>query len=294
MPKPSPAKKKKTSTKEQEKVEVDTESDDDLKYVDEEEEEEDVEEEEGNELTDEKKTARIRQIRINSRRASRQKGYRNWAKEAGTEVGRGQTFANDMLKSVYSLPDTVRAAKWSSHCVDPGMELRDMKSMLEMREEAIPAGAARVLHANMESLARNVVNEVVLRAVEGGVGTITASNIRSVVRPANSALRLDSCTPLGLVRVAQHVKRTKAVKVDEDGHPGEPKTKVVELDHTVLKKAEDDDDLIAAERAFAKQNHVKLLKEADKERNAKRMAKAKKRKDAEEAKAAASATTVEV
>ena len=63
----------------------------------------------------------------------------------------------------------------------------------------------------------------------------------------------------------------------------------MELEDFVIEKNDEDDDLIASERAFAKANHLKLLKEADKTRNAKRVEKAKKRKAALEAKAAATA-----
>lgn len=249
------------------------------------EEEEEEEEEAADDEDDVKRMARLRRSKINSRRSAKQKGYRHWAKDAGAGIGKGRTFANDMSKSVYSLTDTVRAAKWSSHCVDPGMDLGDFKSMLEMREEAVPKSAARVLHANMESLARGIVNEVVMRSIEmNGPMAVTAATMRSVLRPMNEALRVDSCAPLGLVRVAQHTKRTKSQVVDPDVSS---KSEIVELDEFVLPKNDDDDDLIAAERAFAKQNHLKLLREADKQRNAKRVEKAEKRKAAMEAKAGA-------
>jgi hypothetical protein len=116
--------------------------------------------------------------------------------------------------------------------------------------------------------------------------TITAAAMRSVLRPYNSALRVDSCAPLGLVRVAQQVKRSKTQAV-ENPRDGAAKSEVVELDDFVIPKNEEDEDLIAAERAFAKQNHLKIMKEADKARAAKRAEKVQLRKEYMEAKAAA-------
>ena len=97
-----------------------------------------------------------------------------------------------------------------------------------------------------------------MRSMESGGMTITAANVRSVLRPFNSVLRTEFSTPLGLVRAAQHVER------------GEK---------TILPRNTDEETAIGEERKFAKANHAKVMRDADKKRDADALERKKKYKE---------------
>jgi hypothetical protein len=225
-----------------------------------EEQQNEEEEEEGEPPEGETSEARLRRLkaaRRNSRRNARQTGYRKWAKAAGLKSG--GSFGNDMLQSVFSASDIVRMATWCPHtATDAGIDLPEFKALLGMRDESLPPGPVKVLQANVESFARKLVGDVVMRSIESGGMTITAANVRSVLRPFNSVLRTEFSTPLGLVRAAQHVEK------------GE---------ETILPRSNEEEIAITEERKFAKANHVKLMREADKKREADAAERKKKHKE---------------
>ena len=219
---------------------------------DEEPEEGDKEEEEEEEApegeTSEDRLRRLKASRRNSRRNARQAGYRKWAKAAGLKAGVPGSFGNDLLENVFSASDVARMATWCPHSADVGMDVESFKELVVMRDESLPSGPLAVLQANVESFARKIVNEVVLRSVEAGGGmTITAANVRSVLRPFNAVLRTEFNTPLGLVRAAQHVEKGEA---------------------TILPRSTEEEAAIVEERKFVKANQAKFMREADKKRDA--------------------------
>lgn len=233
-------------------------------------EEEGGEEEAPNGETSEARVRRLKAARRNTRRNARQNGYRRWARSAGLKPGCANSFGNDMLEGVFSASDVVRMATWSPHSADVGMEVPAFKEVLAMRDESLPSGPVKVLQANVESFARKVIGEVVMRSMEsGGPATISAANIRSVLRPFNEVLRIDFSTPLGLVRAAQCTPKG---------------------DTTVVERGADEDAAIAEERKFVKSNQAKLMREADKRREARIEERRKNRGKAKKAKTAAAAT----
>ena len=227
------------------------------------------------------RTRRLKRSRINDRRKAKQNGYRSYAELAGAGNGKG-SFGNDQLVSALSPSDVKRLATWAPSTGDVHMKLAEFETHLGLRDESFSSGPLKVLGANVESFARKVLNEVVLRNIETGTGaTITAANVKSVLRPFVGSLDFeDFLAPGSVVRIAQQTA-IATTTTDDQG-----KRVVVEGDEFLLPKGEDEDAAIAEERKFAKTNHVKLLKEADKARDAKLAERKRKR----EAKSAAAAT----
>ena len=266
MPKKSKVVKELEPVIEEEEEEED--DDDDDEEEEEEGEEEDEDEDDDDTVQDEQEAApdhesdegrvkRLRDQRRNTRRNARQSGYRKWAKMAGLRSTCTESFGNDLLKSVFSHSDIIRMATWAPHSADAGIDFPEFKRVLQMRDSSLSSGPVKVLQASVESFARKLVNDVVLRSVEAQGGmTITAANVKSVLRPFNGVLRTEISTPLGLVRAAQHFEKN---------------------DETVLPRSAEEDIAIADERKFCKANHAKVMRDADRARDAV-IAERKKRK----------------
>jgi hypothetical protein len=281
------AKKQKKEEKKLETDQADSDSDDaelmppELDAVDEEEEEETVLAGE----SDAAKERRLKASRRNGRKNARQRCYRGWAKKAGAgDVDTPGEFGNDLLSSTLSISDVNRMATWAPECVEIGSNLEEFKLMLGQREERLGQSAAHVLRVNVEGVARKIVLELTERCLESnGPQTISAAHVRSLLRPYEKAMEVTSIAPDGLIRFAQMKKKTRVVTTMT---PEGKVNKVEETDETVLPLHEEDNEAIAAERKFAKANHLKLLKEADKERDERRAEK-KKTRDAAKQTAAA-------
>ena len=228
------------------------------------------------------RTRRLKRSRINDRRKAKQNGFRSYAELAGAGIGR-KSFGNDLLIAAFSPSDVKRLATWAPSTGDVHMKLAEFETHLGLRDESFSSGPLKVLGANVESFARKVLNEVVLRNIETGTGvTITAANVKSVLRPFVGSLDFDDfLAPGSVVRNAQQTAVATST-TDEHG-----KRVVVEGDEFLLPKGEDEDAAIAEERKFAKVNHTKLLKEADKARDVKLVERKRKRA----AKSAAAAAT---
>ena len=224
---------------------------------------------------------RLKRSRINDRRKAKQNGYRSYAELTGAGNGKA-SFGNDLLIAAFSPSDVKRLATWAPATGDVHMKLSEFETHLGLRDESFSSGPLKVLGANVESFARKVLNEVVLRNIETGTSTtITAANVKSVLRPFVGSLCFeDFLAPGSVVRNAQQTA-IATTTFDEQG-----KRVIVEGDEFLLPKGEDEDAAIAEERKFAKANHSKLLKEADKARDAKLADRKRKR----EAKSTAAAT----
>lgn len=220
------------------------------------------EEEEEETPPDETQLARLKRLkrsRVNDRRKARQNGFRAYAQLAG--AGIANSFGNDMTMNILSSSDVGRLAKWCPQSGDVHMPLDTFETHLALRDESLSSGPLNVLTSVTESFARKVVHELVLRNVEsGGSMTITAANVKSVLRPLSGALHSDGFNvPAGLVRLAQQTPAGHYE--DADG-----KRVFVEDASFLLPVNEDDTRAIAEERKFAKVNHVKRLREKDKTR----------------------------
>jgi hypothetical protein len=158
-------------------------------------------------------------------------------------------------------------AKWSPPSADVGLEFDQFASVLEMRDASLPSAALCVLHAHVEKFGRKLVNEIVTRNIDnGGPATISAANVRSVLRPYSAIMDAEFLTPRGLVRTAQTTER-----------PTKQKDGTTEM-KTILPISEADKEAMAEERKFVKSNHVKLMRNANlaiEERKKKRQKKQK-------------------
>ena len=220
-----------------------------------EEEDEDEDEDEdanvgsaGDAQDDPSRVARLKAARRNARAKARAAGYRKWANEAGLNMGKGQ-FSNTLAKTAFSAADIQRMARWAPQTGDVGLEIDEFKTRVFLRDQSISSGPLNVLHANVESFARSVCKEVSMRALESGSTRITATHVRSVLRPFQAALDLDFATPISAVR---HAQNTETGREDDDGNA-----------ICYLSKLSGDDEEAESEKKNAKQNHTKILKTAD-------------------------------
>ena len=255
---------------EEEEEEEEDEGDEGGDEDNEQEEEEEVEEEEGEDNA--KKVKRLKRSRINERRKARQNGIRSYAEKAGAKVGM-KSFGNDMTASIFSQSDVKRLAQWCPSSGDVHMTKSEFETHLNLRDEPLSTGPLTVLGANVESFARKIISEVVLRNIEnGGAQTINAANMKAVLRPFLGALHSDDfIAPGGVIRIAQQTPVGR-YEVEADG-----KRTWVEGEGFLLPKDEDEDAIIMEERKFAKANQVKMLKEKDKAKEAASAERAKKR-----------------
>ena len=237
---------------------------------DEEDEEEDGEAgdgEEDDEATKKRKLAARRNMRCKARSI----GYRRWASEAGLSVG-SHSFGSDIVKAAISPADVRRMANFCPEIADGGMELNEFKNRIRLRDASLSSGPLAVLHTSVESFARNAARELVARGLESTTSRITASNVRSVLRAFEQVSDFEFLCPLGVLRHAQDMEKAASKEGDDEERQEEAK--------------------------FAKANHVKILKEADKAREAKKAKMKEKRDKSKEqrlaAAAAASSTTAEV
>ena len=244
----------------------------------EEEQEEDVDDEDTV-----KRLKRLKRSRVNERRKARQNGHRNFAQKAGAGIGK-QSFGNDLITSILSSTDIRRLAQWSPASGDVFMPKDAFETNLTLRDESISSGPLKVLGVATESFARKIVSEVVLRNIEfGGSQTITAANMKAVLRPFVGGLHCDDfLCPKGIVRIAQQIQAGK-YENDDDGN----RVWTVGDACMIDSNEEDLEAKISAERKFCKMTNSKLLKEADKAKEAKSALRKEKASAAAAAKALA-------
>ena len=263
---------KKKPEPEPEPMEEDDESSDDdegLPTVREEVEEVDEPVEPGEDAI--KRDKRLKRSRVNERRKARQNGFRSYAELAGAGAGK-RSFGNDILSSIFTPSDIKRLAAWTPQA-DSYSDLTEFQTQLSVRDESLSSGPLKVLGANIESIARKVVQELVMRNVENNAGsTITPANVKSVLRPFIGALHVSDFTcPKGIVRSAQLTKKP-AYEFDDEG-----RRTVVDGEKFYFDKTEEDEATIIEERKFCKANHSKLLKEAEKKLEAVKAERKRKR-----------------
>jgi len=195
--------KKKQQPEEEVEVSSDEEIEDPIVQDEEEEEEEDSKKE--------RDQASIR----NLRKKARNVGYRKLAAEAGAGIGLNSS-AIDMTKYAISKSDVERLAKW---CYETGEGIEDEKQLnerLEMKFSSLPEGALSVLHAHVESFARNIMSDVVTRVFDGASSTVTAAHVRSALRKLKPVLDFDFECPAGIIDHARGSEKG-VFAVDEDG-----------------------------------------------------------------------------
>ena len=233
---------------------------------DDEEENDDADEEEEEAEGEEDETTRVRKARArrNQRLKARNIGYRKWAVEAGLAVGK-RSFGSDIVKAAISPADVRRMAHFCSQIADGGMEIGEFKERIRLRDASLSSGPLGILHTSVECFARNAARELVARSLESNTARITASNVRSVLRSFEDVSDFGFVCPLGIIRHAQAVEK--------------------------LPITEEDEALRCEEAKFAKTNHARILRDADRAREAKKVEGATKRHEAKERRLASAAAS---
>lgn len=142
----------------------------------------------------------------NARKKARNSGYRKLALAVGAGVGK-KSSSKDMVKYAISASDLARLATWAPETGEGLVSENQLKAQLELKFASLPSGAAAVLHANVEALARNVMNDVVERVKDGTSNTVTAAHMRSALRKMANVLEFDQFQlPAGVV---EHARMTE-------------------------------------------------------------------------------------
>ena len=277
--KASPKRRKKAKELESEEEEDDEEPDE------EEAEEEEEDEEEGEETAEpteeellemERHKAGRRKI---SRAVARSNGYRGLATQAGytkADANMADGAADQRVHAV-SISDVRRLAHFCPQTAsNPSYSLAEFESRQKIAFEPIADGAARVLQANTEYVARKVMNRLVANMVEQGVKRATPSMLRSVIAGVASNMQLSCLAPLGLIRHGQDYREPKRVPT------GPGRSKIVEGE-VLLRMAAGDAEERAEETRYSSEIKATMAAAVKKERERKAAA-AKKRADAKQEK----------
>lgn len=141
----------------------------------------------------------------NARKKARNSGYRKLAVAVG--AGAGDKSSNkDMLKYAISATDMERLASWAPETGEGVESEEELKARLVLKYNSLPSGAAAILHANTEALARNIMADVVERVRDGVSNTVTAAHMRSALRKLNNVLDFNFELPSGIV---EHARTTE-------------------------------------------------------------------------------------
>lgn len=161
----------------------------------------DVVQDDGNE--EEKNRKKLRRQRENKKIS----GYRAKATECGFEKGAGVIAASgvDSFASALTVTDAKRLMRFVPEVLNKSSyDKTECAARMKLSTESVPVSAARVTQARCEAVARNRMNEAVLRTVEKGVMRIDAATMQAVLRPYQYNMTFTAVLPpKGLVRYAQ-------------------------------------------------------------------------------------------
>lgn len=143
------------------------------------------------------------------RRKAKLVGYRSLSRQAGyidrSVGGKGVDDGSDCTRSLLSLSDAKRLMRFVP--VTPGaigFSTNEFKQRLTLHKSSVPGSAARETQARCDTLMRSIVNQAVLRTIENGKTTVAASTVAAVLRPYGAKLEFTAVVPpQGLVRYAQ-------------------------------------------------------------------------------------------
>jgi len=154
---------------------------------------------------EEKTTVKSASSIRNARKKARNSGYRKLAVAVG--AGTGKKSSNmDMLKYAISATDMARLASWAPETGEGVESEEELKARLLLKYNSLPSGAAAILHANTEALARNVMADVVERVRDGMANTVTAAHMRAALRKLDGVLDFKFVLPSGIV---EHARTTE-------------------------------------------------------------------------------------
>jgi len=175
--------------------------------------------EEEEEMSPEHK-AKLQKALTNKRKKAKLVGYRSLSKTAGyADAGHEgvHSTTKDCLGSLLSEADAKRLMRFFT--ATPGsVGFAGYESMrrLELFKKSVPRSAARVTQARCDAILRSAMDQAVLRSVEAGKKTVSASTMASVLRQYASNIEFTAVVPpLGLVRYAQDAGLLNPLTEDE-------------------------------------------------------------------------------
>lgn len=144
--------------------------------------------------------------RKNTRRKARQAGYRKLALQVGAGAGK-RSAHKDIVKYALTESDLRRLAQWAPETGDGVSDERSLRDRLVLKYASLPSGTAAVLHANVETFARNIMADVVDRVRDGASNTVTAAHMRSALRKFQGAFAFDFEMPYGVISHARTTEK---------------------------------------------------------------------------------------
>lgn len=166
-------------------------------------------EETGDEAGEEEKVSPEEKVKLQKALTKKRKkaklvGYRSLSKTAGYGDGFRST-TNDCLGSLLSEADAKRLMRFVP--VTPGsagFASDEFMRRFDLFKNSVPGSAARETQARCDAILRSAMDQAVLRSVEAGKTTVSASNMASVLRQYVPNMEFTAVVPpLGLVRYAQ-------------------------------------------------------------------------------------------
>lgn len=165
--------------------------------------------EEEHEMSQEEK-AKLQKALTKKRKKAKLVGYRSLSKTAGyvdTGPEGVHSTTNDCLGSLLSEADAKRLMRFvPSTPGSAGFTGNEFMRRLYLFKNSVPGSAARETQARCDAIMRSAMDQAVLRSVEAGKKTVSASTMASVLRPYAPNMEFTAVAPpLGLVRYAQEV-----------------------------------------------------------------------------------------
>jgi len=223
--------------------------------------EEDEEAEEAEQEMSPEEADRMRKLMTKKRKKAKLVGYRNLAQSIGYINTGSENNMNvesgDCMHSLLSIADSKRLMRFFP--VTPGaagFSADEFNKRLELSKASVPSSAARVTQAYGDAIVRQAMNDSVMRSVESGKKTVSASTMASVLRKYARNLDLTAVVPpVGLIRHAQDIGIMNNPETDVEARKDEKK------DQTAAKKAYAD--YVEEEEKRKQANRAKRAKSAE-------------------------------
>ncbi len=204
---------------------------------------EEEEEEEGEEEEEEVDDAKRRKSVKNKKQRQKAANYRKVARKCGFLQGAGPNGSGglDSTHFTVTLADAKRLAQYVPHDFSKGsFGKEEAEARMALTQERLPSAALRVVQSRSETLMRNILNQSVLRMLEGGnrMG-LDAPTVLSVIRPYAQNMSFTAVVPpKGLIKYAQKegiIGSTPADEQEADADDKEAK-EIAKASKALLKK----------------------------------------------------------
>lgn len=181
---------------------------------------EDGEQDEELEMSPEEAKKRAKDL-SKKRRKAKLVGYRTLSKKAGylnvNTEGDILPMGTDCLASLLSEADAKRLMRFVPSTPGAiGFNSTEFNKRMELFKQSVPGSAARETQARCDAVMRAAINQAVMRAVEMGKKTVSASMMASVLRSYAANMEFTAVVPpIGLVRHGQDIGVLNAANEDD-------------------------------------------------------------------------------